>query len=66
LGHEHVRPHGYLVRASWNGSRALEWEVRKNGAVEGRGRYQVWDDDRTMTLSTGDQRFVFERVSTVN
>jgi hypothetical protein len=65
-GRDYAQPHGFVVTASWQGDRTIAWEVRRNGGVEGRGRYEVSDDGSTLTLVANDQVFVFDRVTAVN
>jgi len=45
---------GYLLRARWRDRRALETEATRDGAVVGRGVYEVSDDGRTLTISSKD------------
>jgi hypothetical protein len=52
-----------VLLARWAGSRVLETTVTKDGAVVGRGRYEVSPDARTLTGTdgTGDQLLVLTR-----
>lgn len=58
---ERVYEHGYTVTTMWVSARALEATVTKNGKLEGRVIYEISPDGKTLTLSTGDQRTLFER-----
>lgn len=54
-GSEYAQPHGYSITTRWDGARALEAVGKKDGRVEGRVRYEVSADGRTLTLSANDR-----------
>jgi hypothetical protein len=60
-GVEYAAPHGYALTSRWRGARAIEWEATKNGQPEGRGRYEVSPDGKSLTLTAGEHVFVFDR-----
>ena len=67
-GHEHPSAHrdGYIMRATWLGSRSLEAVVSKGGEFEGRVEYVVSPDGHSLTLSASwrggvEQQSVFDR-----
>jgi hypothetical protein len=60
--------YGYIMRARWLGSHALEAVVSRNGNFEGRVRYVVSPDGNTLTLSASwrggvEQLSVFTRAN---
>ena len=62
-GIERVMDHGYVVRARWRGSHALDVIVTQSDAMVGRATYEVSGDGRVLTTSdlTGDQVIVLDR-----
>jgi hypothetical protein len=52
---------GHELTAQWLDARTLEVLDRKDGVEMGRGRYAVSADARRMTVTTADQRIVFDR-----
>ena len=67
-GQEHPSAHrdGYIMRATWLGSRSLEAVVSKGGEFEGRVEYVVSPDGHSLTLSASwrggvEQIGVFDR-----
>jgi hypothetical protein len=60
-GKEYRHERGYVVTASWRGSRVLEAVVTKNGQTEGQVTYEVSPDRKILTLSAGAQISVFDR-----
>jgi hypothetical protein len=60
-GAAHPSGQGYIVTARWLGSRVLDAVVTRDGRVEGGVRYEVSPDSRTLTLTSGAHRSVFER-----
>jgi hypothetical protein len=61
-GIERGYEHGYVVAATWLSGRALEATVTRHGTLEGRVTYEVSADGKTLTLMTGVQRTVLERI----
>ena len=61
-GQEHPVGSGYSLMAAWRNEHVLETLGRKDGEVIGRGRYEVADDGRTMTISSDEQTIVLDRV----
>jgi hypothetical protein len=53
-GVEHELVQGYTLTATWRTSRVLETVATKEGAVVGRGMYEVSPDGSTMTISSLD------------
>jgi hypothetical protein len=47
--------------ARWLDARVLEAVDLKDGAEQGRGRYEVSPDARQLVVTTGEQRLVFDR-----
>jgi len=62
-GNEHPseRSNGYAMTATWRGSYVLETVAKKDGQIVGRGTYEVSVDGRTLTVSSDQQRIVFDR-----
>jgi hypothetical protein len=54
---------GYVVTAGWRHARALDVVVTKDGRIEGRVSYEVSADGTTMTVLTGEQVVVLNRVA---
>lgn len=52
---------GYVLTAKWNGSRIIETMATKDGQVAGWGRYEVSNDNKTLTISSDEQRIVLDR-----
>jgi hypothetical protein len=52
---------GYALTATWRGEHALETVATRDGAVVGRGTYEVSGDGRTLVVSSDEQRIVLER-----
>ena len=63
-GNEHAseRGNGYAMAAAWRGPNVLETVAKKDGEIIGRGTYEVSADGRTLTVSSDQQRIVFDRV----
>jgi hypothetical protein len=64
-GLEHVSEgaNGYSLTASWRGPHVLETLGRKDGAVIGRGTYEVDVEGRTMTIKNDEQLIVLDRLA---
>ena len=60
-GVPHETPNGYVLTATWRGPRVLETEATQNGAVVGRGRYEVSEDGSMLTITGEEQRIVCRR-----
>lgn len=53
---------GYSLTATWRGPHVLETVGMKDGAIIGRGKYQVAADGQTMTIANEEQMIVLDRV----
>ncbi len=60
-GEVHDRANGYAVRAAWNGTHAFETTATKDGVVVGEGRYEVSEDESTLTITGPDQLLGLQR-----
>jgi hypothetical protein len=60
-GVERVFDYGYAMTASWQGPNVIETLATQNGAVVGRGRYEVSADRQTLTVTGEQQRIVLNR-----
>ena len=60
-GDAHQFSHGYRMRATWDGPRAIATVATQDGREVGRGRYEVAADGQTLTVISPDQRVVFDR-----
>jgi hypothetical protein len=60
-GMERVHAHGYRLTVRWAGSHVLEVMTTHAGLPAKGATYEVSPDGRTLTVSTIDQRIVFER-----
>jgi len=60
-GVERVFDHGYALTASWHGPHVIETLATQNGALVGRGRYEVSPDRQTLTVTGEQQRIVLNR-----
>jgi hypothetical protein len=63
-GNEHPSEggNGYSFTAGWRSPRVLETVGRKDGAVIGRGTYEVAADGQTMTITNDEQLIVLDRM----
>ena len=60
-GIEHPADNGYVLMARWRGSHILETEAKKDGLIAGWGKYEVSEDDKTLTISGDEQMIVLDR-----
>ena len=60
-GVERAFGYGYCVTAQWVGSRRIEVHATQGGRDAVRAVYEVSPDGRTMTVTTQQQRLVFDR-----
>ena len=60
-GNEHASDNGYVFVATWNGSHVLETVAKKDGQVVGWGKYEVSEDDKSLTIFGDEQRIVLDR-----
>jgi glyoxalase superfamily protein len=60
-GTERVFDYGYAMTARWQGANVIETLATQNGAVVGRGRYEVSDDRKTLIVTGEGQRIVLDR-----
>lgn len=60
-GVAHEMANGYVLTASWRGGHVLETVATKDGAVVGRGTYEVSADGRRLTITAADQVIVLDR-----
>jgi hypothetical protein len=52
---------GHELTAQWLDARTLEAIDTRDGVESGRGRYEVSPDGQRLTVTTADQRLVFDR-----
>jgi hypothetical protein len=62
-GVEHAADNGtgYILTARWNGPRVIETEAKKDGQVAGWGKYEVSQDNDTLTITGDDQMIMLDR-----
>ena len=62
IEHPSEQANGYSLIARWRGSRILETLAIKDGNQVGWGKYEVSEDDKTMTISGDEQVIVLDRI----
>ena len=61
--HQTDRP-GFVLAARWQGRHVLEVFTKKNGEVEGQGKYKVSADGKTLTITQADAtQIILDRVA---